>query len=244
MPISLSRKPLIGLTGRIERQGPSLLSLRQAYSNAVFEAGGMPVVLPVIEGEDFQEWIACLDGLILTGGEDINPLNYVSPPHPRLGRCDMARDKFEIGLVKAWLETGKPLLGICRGIQTLQVAIGGKLIQDIPSEIPSAWKHSQSAPREEPLHEVFIEEDSLLARLLETSGLLRVNSFHHQSVTEPVEGFRISARAGDGIIEGIEAADGRTVLGVQWHPEEMNDPAQKKMFLNFVAHARINAVYA
>lgn len=249
MPLSSSllrtdniSRPLIGLTGRIEKSPVPQASIRGAYVDAVVDAGGLPVILPVVSGHGFDEWVECLDALILTGGEDVNPLMYGEPPHRALGGIDTARDEFELGLVRAWLASGKPLLGICRGIQLLQVALGGKLIQDINSENTRAFRHSQSAPRRDPAHEVEVVPGSTLAQLLETDGVVQVNSIHHQAVREPVKGFHVSARSKDDIIEGIEATDGRIVLGVQWHPEEMSCRPQKKLFENFVAYARVGGV--
>jgi gamma-glutamyl-gamma-aminobutyrate hydrolase PuuD len=228
------RRPLIGLSGRIERNPISQASVRSAYVDAVFGAGGMPVVLPVVPARRMEEWVSVLDGLILTGGEDVNPLCYGQPPRPGLGAVDSSRDGFELALVGEWLRAGKPLLGICRGIQVLQVALGGALIQDIPTEQPEAYRHSHAGSRGDPVHEVEVVAGSTLARLLEAHGPVRVNSIHHQAVARPVEGFRVTARSGDGVIEAIEAEDGRPVLGVQWHPEEMACRIQKNLFANFI----------
>jgi putative glutamine amidotransferase len=147
---------------------------------------------------------------------------------------DSARDGFELALVGEWLQSGKPLLGICRGMQVLQVALGGELIQDIPTEHPDAYRHSHAGSRGDPVHEVEVLSGSTLARLLETDGVVRVNSIHHQAVARPVKGFRVTARSGDGVIEAIEAEDGRPVLGVQWHPEEMTCRSQKNLLGNFI----------
>lgn len=235
-------RPLIGLTGRIEKLPSPHASLRGAYVDAISEAGGLPLILPVLSGDSFEEWISSLDALVLTGGEDVNPLFYGEQPHRSLGGLDTARDEWELALARQWLAGGKPLLGICRGIQLLQVALGGRLIQDIHADNPKAFRHSQSAPRKDPAHEIEVTAGSTLAQLLETDGVIRVNSIHHQAVREVVAGFRVSARSRDGIIEAMEAADGRIVVGVQWHPEEMACRFQKKLFENFVSYARVDGV--
>jgi len=236
------RRPLIGLSGRIEKLPAPQASVRTAYVEAVFQAGGLPVILPVQPTRSFPEWISALDGLILTGGEDVNPLFYGQQPQRGLGGLDSSRDEFELALTREWLQSGKPLLAICRGIQLLQVALGGQLIQDIPTENPKAYRHSQSAPRSDPAHEIEVEADSTLSQMLETGGRIQVNSIHHQAVRQPADGFRVTARSTDGVIEAIEAEDGRLVLGVQWHPEEMSCPFQKKLFENFVSYARVGEV--
>lgn len=238
MALSVHRRPRIGLTSRIEYTPSVHNVLRKPYVDAVVQAGGIPVILPVIPEGDYSEWVDCLDALILTGGEDVNPLFYHQPPHQALGGIDTVRDEYEIALTRQWLVSGKPLLGICRGVQVLQVTSGGTLIQDIPSWYPEAYRHSQKARGSDPAHEVEVIRDSTLSQLLETSGNIRVNSNHHQAVDGPARGFRISAKSADGILEGIEAEDGRLVLGVQWHPEEMVCPIQKRLFENFIGRVK------
>ncbi len=227
-------RPRIGITTWHEYQPDNKLTLRKEYISAVYEAGGLPFLLPTLPPEEVSEYISFLDGLLLTGGEDINPLLYDEFPHRALGQVDSARDHFELALTKAWLQTQKPLLGICRGQQTLHVASGGTLIQDIPSEVPHSLKHRQLAPKGDPCHLVEIAPDSLLSRWLETSGMIQVNSIHHQAVLTPTQDFTVSATASDGIIEAIEAINGSPVLGVQWHPEHMQTACQKALFRNFI----------
>lgn len=238
MTLPIHRRPLIGLTSQSERTPAEISLLRRAYIQAVVQAGGMPVILPILAEGDYSEWVDSLDALILTGGEDINPLFYQQPPHQALGGVDTKRDECEIGLTRQWLATRKPLLGICRGIQMLQVTAGGTLIQDIPSRYPTAYRHSQKAPTSDPAHEVEIVPDSTLSELLQTSGNIQVNTCHHQAVDGPAPGFRVSSKSADGIIESIEAEDGRLVLGVQWHPEEMDCPLQRRLFENFIKRVK------
>lgn len=229
-------RPRIGITSRIQVLATSPHTvIRRPYIEAVFRAGGIPVILPILPGEThFPEWIGSLDALLLSGGEDINPLLFDQEPHPKLGRVDTVRDEWEIALTREWLDSGKPLMAVCRGIQTLQVAAGGTLIQDIHTCFPDAWRHEQRGLREDRAHTIEVFANTTLAQLLETKGSVEINSIHHQAVSTPAPGFRVSAKAGDGIIECIEADDGRCVFGVQWHPEEMTCPIQKRLFENFV----------
>jgi putative glutamine amidotransferase len=172
------------------------------------------------------EALAGLDGLLLTGGEDVSPALYGEPPHEKLGDVDAARDAFEIALVTEARSRDLPIFAICRGIQVMNVAFGGSLVQDIPSEIPGALEHQLAVPHHESYalaHEVWLEPDSLLATLmrerLSDADSCEVNSRHHQAIKRLAAGFKVSATAPDGIIEAIEDPAARFCLGVQWHPE-------------------------
>lgn len=238
-----SRRPRIGITSRYHMLASPHTVLRRVYIDAVTKAGGMPIVLPILHAiDDFSEWIDGLDALILSGGEDLNPLLFGEEPEYGLGQVDTVRDDWEVPLVRQWLLSGKPLFAICRGIQTLAVAAGGKIIQDIPKHFPNAWRHEQKGLRGDRAHSIQIEAQTTIADLLETSGRIEVNSIHHQTVAEAPDGFRVSARAGDGIIECIESADGSCVFGVQWHPEEMNCPIQDRLFANFTRSVQADIV--
>lgn len=237
-----SSRPIIGITGRVENDPRPCNVLNLTFSQSVYGGGGLPVVLPVSPTKAVRHLLERLDGLIISGGEDINPLFYGQPPHARLGRIHSARDEWELGLVRACLELGKPLLGICRGVQVLQVALGGQLYQDLPSQKPDSFGHTQMHARTDPIHQIQVQPDTLLSRLLGQSGTLAVNSIHHQALIEAPSGYRVSAQAADGVIEAIEAVDGRPVLGVQWHPELMDCPIQRKLFTNFVKLAGQNSL--
>ena len=172
------------------------------------------------------EALAGLDGLLLTGGEDVSPALYGETPHEKLGDVDATRDAFEIALVTEARARDLPIFAICRGIQVLNVAFGGALIQDIPSEVPGALEHQLAVPQHESYalaHEVWLEPDSLLAELmrerLSDADSCEVNSRHHQAIKRLAAGFKVSATAPDGIIEAIEDPAARFCLGVQWHPE-------------------------
>jgi putative glutamine amidotransferase len=167
-----------------------------------------------------------VDGLMLTGGEDIAPARYGEVPDATVVGVDPARDEFEIELVREAQRRNLPILAICRGIQVLNVAAGGTLVQDIPSQVKGALEHKLAVPQHEPYalaHEVWLDKDTLLTRLmrerLSDTDACDVNSRHHQAVKQLGEGLQVSATAPDGVIEAIEAPAARFCLGVQWHPE-------------------------
>ena len=194
------------------------------YRQAVLHVGGEVRILePTISIEDA---LAGIDGLLLTGGEDIGPSLYGEAAHPAVVDVEPARDEFEIALVRAARTNHLPILAICRGIQVLNVAYGGTLVQDIPSQVSSALEHRMEVPPHQSFdyaHELWIEKESTLARLmsdrLKDADTCEVNSRHHQAVKEVAAGFQVSATAPDGIIEAIEDPAAIFCLGVQWHPE-------------------------
>jgi putative glutamine amidotransferase len=194
------------------------------YKQAILHAGGEVRILEPSIGVDGS--LAGIDGLLLTGGEDLDPARYGEPVHPTVVDIESARDAFEIALVQAARARQLPVLAICRGIQVLNVAYGGTLVQDIPSQIPSALEHRLAVPphqSHEYAHEIWIEKGSALARLmsdrLSDADTCEVNSRHHQAVKQLAAGLQVSATAPDGIIEAIEDPAGPFCLGVQWHPE-------------------------
>jgi putative glutamine amidotransferase len=207
--------PLIGVTAcrKIED-----------YRQAVLHVGGEVriVDLSMAAGEVLD----AIDGLLLTGGEDVAPALYGEAPHPTVVDVDPARDEFEIALVGEARRRNLPIFAICRGIQVLNVACGGTLVQDITSEVPGALEHRWTVPPHKPYdlaHEVWVDKDTLLARLmrerLSDTDACEANSRHHQAVKAVADGFRVSATAPDGVIEAIEDPSARFCLGVQWHPE-------------------------
>ena len=222
-------QPVIGITGNYTEQA---YKLAEGYYKSVVAAGGVPVIIPPVSDPDVILNTLCrLDGLILSGGGDHNPLWVGEQPSPKLGDVCGERDLPELLITQLAYNRQLPILGICRGIQTLAVALGGHVAQDI-GDIQEV-KHSQSADRTTPTHAVTIEQDSTLYRLYqesslpssleETGGRLFVNSFHHQAVSDAGPKFRVVARATDGIIEAIESAEHKSILGVQWHPECLAD---------------------
>ena len=193
------------------------------YKQAVLHVGGEVRILePSIGVEDA---LAGIDGLLLTGGDDVTPSLYGEPAHAATVEAETGRDEFEIGLITAARARELPIFAICRGVQVLNVACGGTLVQDIPSQLPGALGHSLPCPPNQAYtfaHEVWIEKDSLLATLMRerlTDDTCEVNSRHHQAVKEVAKGFRVSATAPDGVIEAIEDPAALFCLGVQWHPE-------------------------
>jgi putative glutamine amidotransferase len=193
------------------------------YRQSILHTGGEVRVLEPSAGLAALDGV---DGLLLTGGEDVAPARYGEEPDPTVVDVDPARDEFEIGLVGVARARGIPILAICRGVQVLNVACGGTLVQDIPSQVPGAGEHSFKVPPNEPYllaHEVWVDKDSLLLKVmserLEGADTCDVNSRHHQAVKAVAPGFRVSATAPDGVIEAIEDPAARFCLGVQWHPE-------------------------
>ena len=232
------RRPVIGITGNYE---DLTCKLGKGYYQSVIRAGGVPVVIPPsADKEVLMNTLDHIDALILSGGGDINPLYAGEEPIPGLHGINQERDLPELLITRLAYNRQLPMLGICRGIQTLAVALGGKVCQDIGSEelrvkseeFATAVKHSQDADRSEPTHSVTIEEDSTLLNIYKEklsplssllSPLLYVNSFHHQAVNEPGDKFRVVATAKDGIVEAIESTEFKSIIGVQWHPECMEE---------------------
>jgi putative glutamine amidotransferase len=234
--------PLIGVTMSVTAdRTPERAHVNAAYLVAVQQAGGVPVLLPPqLEARGREALWTRLDGLLLTGGGDLDPARFGAPRHPAVYEVSEARDALELELTARAVGEGRPLLAICRGIQVLNVALGGTLIQDIPSEVGATIAHSQQAPRHEPTHPVKIDVDGTrLGHLVGTAELM-VNSFHHQAIKRVGRGLREVAWAPDGIIEGVESLDARSLLlGVQWHPEDLvgHDAAARRLFRALVEAA-------
>lgn len=238
--------PLIGITPDITTESAhhgltTRLLLNLDYAEAIAQAGGIPLVLaPVLPPAHFLD---SLDGILLTGGGDIAPHRYgASVIHPATYGISDQRDEFEIALVRAALAADIPLLAICRGMQILNVALGGTLIQHIPDAIRGALNHRQQElgiPSGEPAHPVIIQPDSLLARTVGTTHLM-VNSYHHQAVAELAPPLLPTATAPDGVIEAAEVPQATFVLAVQWHPERLYQryPAHQALFTALVDAAQ------
>ena len=197
------------------------------YRQSILHVGGEPRVLDL--SMPVEQALAGIDGLLLTGGADVAPARYGEAAHPTVEEAEPGRDEFEIALITAARQRDLPILAICRGVQVLNVACGGTLVQDIPSQIAGALAHSLAVPQHEPYalaHEVWIEKDSLLARLMGdrlADDTCEVNSRHHQAVKDVARGLRVTATAPDGVIEAIEDPAAAFCLGVQWHPEVAAD---------------------
>ncbi len=216
-------QPRILIPIPVQGEGPRpRFSLGENYVKALLACGAVPLLLPVGVGlDEARALFEQADGVMLTGGGDVNPARYHQSPHPTTYGVDDARDELEIALARWAAEADKPLFAICRGIQVVNVALGGSLVQDIPELVPHALRHSgDHSRRSEVLHTVRVETNSLLARLV-GAGEVGVNSFHHQAIDRLASGLVITARAPDGIIEGVELPGLRHFLAVQWHPEDM-----------------------
>jgi microsomal dipeptidase-like Zn-dependent dipeptidase/anthranilate/para-aminobenzoate synthase component II len=211
-------QPVIGITGNY---GELTCKLSEGYYKSIQRAGGVPVIIPPLSDTDsIINTLEHIDGLLLSGGGDYNPLFTGEDPSPKLGGINNERDLPELLITQLAYNRQIPMLGICRGIQTLAIALGGKVKQDI-SDICKV-KHSQDADRSEPTHSVAIEEDSILYTLYNNKTIY-VNSFHHQAVETGGDCFRVVGRSADGIIEAIESSEFKSIMGVQWHPECMSE---------------------
>lgn len=237
-------RPLIGVTAHprtVETAtGPTLLhTVSRYYVDSVARAGGLPVLLPVVGPETVGDLVTAVDGLLLTGGGDIAPSRYGAQPVPETSGVDPGRDAFEIALVEEAVARDLPLLAICRGMQLLNVVLGGSLVQHLPAVTEHA--HDLTQRWAEGVHPVRIDPDSHLAEALGVVAV-EVNSIHHQAVERPAPGARAVAWAPDGTVEALEIPDSPHVVAVQWHPELLEDwPEQQGLFGQLVAAARVGA---
>ena len=234
-------RPIIGIIPSYQRDHERY-QLEVSYIEAVEAAGGTVIIWPYCESESgYQHILSICDGLLLAGGGDIDPALFGEEPYPGLGEVCPWRDRAELGLTRAALAHMTPILAICRGVQVLNVAAGGSLIQDIDREVPGCLQHRQCAPGYHASHAVECTPNSLLVQITGTS-LLRVNSFHHQAVKGVATSFRATARSGDNVIEALEGPG--FSLGIQWHPERMwkVDGAALALFESLVRAAGVKRV--
>ena len=230
--MSSARKPVractVAVTASIRPDGDtSRVRLTAAYVTALENAGLVPlIVAPLSSPNAASAVLDSVAGLVLTGGEDVDPARYGEKRHEKVRNVNAARDAAEVALVQEAQARGTPVLAICRGIQILNVALGGTLVQDISSQCKTNIEHDDEGARTSRSHEISVEPDSLIAKAVGTDHLT-VNSFHHQSVKSVANGMRVTARSPDGVIEGLESTDEDWwVMAVQWHPEEMTDAAE------------------
>jgi putative glutamine amidotransferase len=233
-------KPLIGVTMNLEEQPTRNLNiLDQDYGRTVLQAGGIPV--PILGMEtSIPDLVKRLDGFVFTGGDDIHPRFYKEKPlsGARMTISPDGRTTFEIALFKAAANAGKPVLAICYGTQLVNIALGGKLYQDIALQVPDPIRHSASRAGEKVFHFVDIFEGTLLSRIMGASRI-RVRSAHHQSVKNPGRGLHLSAVAHDGVIEALEQRSKNFLIAVQWHPEKTpHDRYTKKLFEALVSASK------
>lgn len=235
-------KPIIGILASLHHyeHGPlpyvELCGLQRDYLFAVERAGGVPIMLPVVEDpETIRKQIELVDGLVLSGGYDVNPTNYGEEPTALLEDIHPERDAYELQAIDFANALEKPLLGICRGLQILNVAYGGSLYQDISHAPGETIKHRQMAKRFEPTHTVDVIDGTLLHKIVGIPSL-STNSFHHQAIKNLAPGLVINAQARDGVIEGVEMPGSRFVMALQWHPEMMasTDPYMQALFKAFI----------
>ncbi|MEN2768584.1 gamma-glutamyl-gamma-aminobutyrate hydrolase family protein [Ornithinibacillus xuwenensis] len=230
-------KPIIGVVTSTEVE-QNVFYTSADNVEAILRAGGLPVLLPYLQhNQDMSEIASKIDGLYATGGYDIDPTLFGEEPHPKLGTIIPGRDIFEVKIMQKLLALDKPILGVCRGSQTLNIAMGGDMYQDIYSQIDSQLlQHQQQAPKEHGSHFVDVEQGTLLHRLT-GKDRLRVNSRHHQANRNVIAPLQICGTSSDGIIEAIESMEHRFVLAVQWHPESMlgaNDEDSGAIFRGFI----------
>jgi putative glutamine amidotransferase len=246
--LCVRKRPVIGIltqTQEVAGQAPHAWSIGSKYVEVLAAAGAIPWLIPLLRND--AETLGCLyerlDGLFLTGGVDVDPANYHESRHERCGVTDPDRDWTELTLIRWAVANHKPILGVCRGIQVLNVAGGGTLYQDLAAQHPHPIKHDYFSPggstrRDYLAHEVHVVPDSRLAAVLSKESV-PVNSMHHQGIKDLAPGLTASAFAPDGLIEGVEGRNEQFLLGVQWHPEELadGDPLMRRLFTAFVAAA-------
>jgi putative glutamine amidotransferase len=246
--VARTRRPIVGVPtqtlqslGGVSADIPPSWVMSQRYVLALTHAGAIPWLIPLVDDETLRGVYDALDAVFLPGGADIDPASYGKDPHALCDKTDRERDRVELALARWAMGDGKPVLGVCRGMQLINLAAGGTLFQDIAEQMPGSIKHDyfpfsgQSFTRDFLAHEVTVARGTRLAGVF-GEGPLRVNSMHHQGVRDIGEGLVISATAPDGLVEGLESRNGHYVVGVQWHPEALTDSqvAARRLFDEFV----------
>lgn len=251
MIVQRTRRPVVGIPtqtlqslGGVSAEIPPSWVMSQRYILTLTAAGAIPWLIPLVDDDTLRGIYEGLDAVFLPGGADIDPATYGAEPHPLCDKTDRERDRVEVALARWALEDEKPVLGVCRGMQLINVAAGGSLYQDLAEEFPGALKHDyfpfrgQSFTRDYLAHEVRVTGGTRLAQIM-GAGALRVNSMHHQGVKTLGHDLRSTAVAPDGLIEAIEGAGDGYLVAVQWHPEALtdNDTKATALFADFVAAA-------
>ena len=228
-------RPRIGLNCDVD-DANAKVTINQSYVDAVVRGGGWPVLLAPVDDPDWvRTALSQLDGLVLTGGRDYNPVLYGREPHPATSLLSPRRTRFDLALAGAALDAGLPTLGICGGIQLLNIARGGTLVQDIPAQLQSALDH-HGQKTGFGRHTVRVDAGTRLAEIV-GAGELEVNTSHHQAIEQLGRGLRVVARAPDGVIEAVEGTGDAFLLGVQWHPERLLDRSEQVRLFEAVAEA-------
>ena len=229
------RRPVVGIPtqtlqslGGVSSEIPPSWVMSQRYILTLTAAGAIPWMIPLVDEPTLRGIYTELDGVFLPGGADIDPLTYGAEPHPLCDKTDRERDRVEVSLARWSLEEDKPVLGVCRGMQLINVAAGGSLYRDLAEEMPGSIKHDyfpysgQGYARDYLAHDVSVVEGSRLAHLV-GAGPLRVNSMHHQGIKDLGQGLHATASSPDGLIEALEGNDDSYLVAVQWHPEALTD---------------------
>lgn len=229
-------KPIIGIVALYDEKGHSYWMLPE-YTEAINKSGGIPIILPY--NVDIEAIMPHLDGVLFTGGQDINPLLYGEKVSEKCGFYNEARDYFEIKLMKEVLNQDMPALCICRGLQLLNVIHGGTLYQDLPSLHPSSIKHDMLKPYDAPCHQVTLQQDTPLQKLLK-QDTIGVNSRHHQAIQQLGNHLEVMATSEDGLIEAIGVSNKTFIWGIQWHPEHSfhNDEKSRLIFQQFITSTK------
>ena len=231
-------KPIIGVMPLWDDEKESIWML-PGYFDGIIGAGGTPIMFPFLKEEkDLQKLVDLCDGILFTGGHDVSPELYGEKPLEGVGSCKM-RDDMEKIVLNMAIEKNKPVLGICRGIQFINAALGGTLYQDLPTQLSSKTDHHQTPPYDVPVHSVEIKKDSPLYGYLNTEKI-QVNSYHHQAVKDVAPGLQVMATAEDGLVEGLYMPDHRFLWAIQWHPEfsYLKDENSQKIFRAFIDSAK------
>jgi putative glutamine amidotransferase len=231
-------KPVIGLTTSRMRNLArlSVFGTNVPYAKSIADAGGIPILIPLsLSDADIDQLLSRVDGILFTGGYDVDPRWYGNLPHPKVMGADADRDRMEMHLVQALINLGKPFFGICRGCQVINIALGGSLYEDLAELYPGKIQHdNHDHPRNYLAHTVDLQCSSRLSELLSV-GAFGVNSLHHQGVNRIARGLQASAMAPDGLVEAFELSDYSFGLAVQWHPEELQEHASmRSLFQVFV----------
>ena len=233
------KRPLIGISD-LYKDGNSS-AVPRSYVDAVLQVGGLPVVIPLMyDNEKITELLSTLDGIIFTGGEDFDPSYYNERPIPQMGKVNAFRDEFDIKLLRLAVEQGVPVLGICRGLQLINITYGGSLYQDLSTQYhDNSIRHRQKQPKEDASHSVIVEDNTVFSSIVQ-QRMLMVNSSHHQAIKKVAPGFRVAGKSPDKIVEAIEKIDSKNwILGVQFHPEVRvtRDDAMRRIFQRFIDEA-------
>lgn len=231
----MMKKPVIGIVTILDEHAVPRVFTNINYPNAVIRGGGIPVMLPPTKSEEIlEQYVEVCDGFLFSGGQDISPCRYGELPNRLVGPTSLFLDDYQLSLMKLVLDSRKPVVAICRGIQVMNVACGGTLYQDLTEFSSSVSKHMQETDRGDVSHPVTIHEDTQLFELF--GSRIWTNSYHHQALKQVAENLRVAAQSDDGVVEAVEVRDYPFGIGLQWHPEAMmfSDDAMLPLFEAFI----------